>query len=326
MKNWHSRLRSPPFGGVSRARAAAADARGNLEKLSEFKTTGTPMDIPQIPQTGAKADAIKKNARPHQAAARLQDRPLRDRAGRAPHGGRAAGRRDLRRHPQEQGLGGDRPRQGPRRRRGQGVRAVDRLRDPERRVLLARRLPVHRRAEPGAGVSGRRVLLRGPGRRGLRGGQAGRADPAGGGILQSHRAHLPHRAGRQALHHARPAVQRVRAGEDGPLQAHRHRRHRPHEPRGQGPRSVRHRRAQLGRHGLQSEGQVAVVHRQPGGRNGRRHPAGRAQPRRQAGHELRLPVVRRRQDAHQRVQGPAAAGRRDASRRSRWRRTRPTSA
>ena len=34
---------------------------GNLEKLSGFKTTGTPMDIPQIPQTGAKADAIKKN-------------------------------------------------------------------------------------------------------------------------------------------------------------------------------------------------------------------------------------------------------------------------
>src|SRR5215510_7648556 len=34
---------------------------GNLEKLSEFKTTGTPIDIPQIPQTGAKAEAIKKN-------------------------------------------------------------------------------------------------------------------------------------------------------------------------------------------------------------------------------------------------------------------------
>jgi glucose/arabinose dehydrogenase len=33
---------------------------GNLEKLSGFKTTGTPMDIPLIPQTGSKADAIKK--------------------------------------------------------------------------------------------------------------------------------------------------------------------------------------------------------------------------------------------------------------------------
>jgi len=34
---------------------------GNLEKLSEFKSTGTPIDIPQIPQGGSKAEAIKKN-------------------------------------------------------------------------------------------------------------------------------------------------------------------------------------------------------------------------------------------------------------------------
>jgi glucose/arabinose dehydrogenase len=33
---------------------------GNLEKLSGFKTTGTSMDIPTVPQTGPKADAIKK--------------------------------------------------------------------------------------------------------------------------------------------------------------------------------------------------------------------------------------------------------------------------
>ena len=33
---------------------------GNLEKLSGFKTTGTSMDIPEVRQTGAKADAIKK--------------------------------------------------------------------------------------------------------------------------------------------------------------------------------------------------------------------------------------------------------------------------
>ena len=100
----------------------------------------------------------------------LQDRALRDRARRAPHGGRAAGHRDLRRHAQEQGLGGHRPRQGSRRRRGEGVRAVDRVQDSERRVLLQGRLPVHRRAEPRAGVPGGRVLLRGPGRRGVRGG------------------------------------------------------------------------------------------------------------------------------------------------------------
>src|SRR5262245_58031417 len=47
--------------------AAAAPAlaqqptAGNLEKLSGFKTTGTAIDIPHVPQTGAKAEAIKKN-------------------------------------------------------------------------------------------------------------------------------------------------------------------------------------------------------------------------------------------------------------------------
>jgi glucose/arabinose dehydrogenase len=34
---------------------------GNLEKLQSFQTTGTPIDIPTIPQTGPKADAITKN-------------------------------------------------------------------------------------------------------------------------------------------------------------------------------------------------------------------------------------------------------------------------
>lgn len=39
---------------------AQAPAPGNLEKLSSFKTTGTSLDVPTIPQTGPKADAIKK--------------------------------------------------------------------------------------------------------------------------------------------------------------------------------------------------------------------------------------------------------------------------
>lgn len=34
---------------------------GNLEKLQNFRTTGEIADIPTIPQTGSKADAIKKN-------------------------------------------------------------------------------------------------------------------------------------------------------------------------------------------------------------------------------------------------------------------------
>lgn len=42
------------------AQAQTASA-GNLEKLSEFKTTGATGDIPHIPQTGKKADAIAKN-------------------------------------------------------------------------------------------------------------------------------------------------------------------------------------------------------------------------------------------------------------------------
>jgi glucose/arabinose dehydrogenase len=47
-------------GGLTPA-AAQQPSAGNLEKLSGFKTTGTPMEIPQVAQTGGKADAIKKN-------------------------------------------------------------------------------------------------------------------------------------------------------------------------------------------------------------------------------------------------------------------------
>ena len=39
---------------------AQQPSAGNLEKLSEFKTTGAAMDIPEVPQTGPKAAAIKK--------------------------------------------------------------------------------------------------------------------------------------------------------------------------------------------------------------------------------------------------------------------------
>lgn len=41
--------------------AQAQNAPGNLEKLGQFKATGAMADIPLIPQTGPKADAIKKN-------------------------------------------------------------------------------------------------------------------------------------------------------------------------------------------------------------------------------------------------------------------------
>ena len=39
---------------------AQAPAPDNLDKLSSFKTTGASIDVPTIPQTGPKADAIKK--------------------------------------------------------------------------------------------------------------------------------------------------------------------------------------------------------------------------------------------------------------------------
>jgi glucose/arabinose dehydrogenase len=43
------------------ASTAFAQNAGNLEKLGQFKVTGASPEIPTIPQTGAKADAIKKN-------------------------------------------------------------------------------------------------------------------------------------------------------------------------------------------------------------------------------------------------------------------------
>ena len=94
------------------------------------------------------------------------------------------------------------------------------------------------------------------------------------------------------------------------VQENRHGRHHPHGPGRQEPRSLRDRPAQSRGHGLQSEGQVALEQRQPGRRHGRRHPARRNEPHRQDGRELRLPVVRRRAYAHQRIQERHAAGRR----------------
>ena len=43
------------------APAYAQNAAGNLEKLGAMKTTGPMVDLPLIPQTGAKAEAIKKS-------------------------------------------------------------------------------------------------------------------------------------------------------------------------------------------------------------------------------------------------------------------------
>src|ERR1700712_856775 len=47
------------FAGVIQSEAKAQPA-GNMDKLQDFKTTGAG-DLPLIPQTGAKADAVKRN-------------------------------------------------------------------------------------------------------------------------------------------------------------------------------------------------------------------------------------------------------------------------
>src|SRR5262249_56792001 len=39
----------------------AQNAPGNLERLGQFKTTGASPNIPEVPQGGAKADALKRN-------------------------------------------------------------------------------------------------------------------------------------------------------------------------------------------------------------------------------------------------------------------------
>ena len=67
-----------------------------------------PIDWPTVPQSGPKADAVRQILKEDQTAGRIPHRALRPGSRRAPHGGRPAGRRDLRRHAQEQDLGGDR--------------------------------------------------------------------------------------------------------------------------------------------------------------------------------------------------------------------------
>ncbi len=94
-----------------------------------------------------------------QAAGGLPHFALRAGAGCPPHRGRPAGGGDLRGHAQIESLGGDRPLPRRRGRRGQGIRADPAEKDSQRRLLLEGRLPLHRRAEPGAGICRGRVLL-----------------------------------------------------------------------------------------------------------------------------------------------------------------------
>jgi glucose/arabinose dehydrogenase len=53
-------LASVAMACMATAASAQPSPSGNLERLSNFKTTGASMDIPTTPQTGPKAEAIKK--------------------------------------------------------------------------------------------------------------------------------------------------------------------------------------------------------------------------------------------------------------------------
>ena len=133
------RSRQPPrLFSLHRLRAATASARKSRTS-GAFKTDRHADGYPDDPAGRHQGRGDQEESREQIKLPRgFKICALRDRAGRAAHCGRPARRRHLRRHAQDQGLGRDRSRQGSRRRRGQGIRALDRLHDPERRLLLAR--------------------------------------------------------------------------------------------------------------------------------------------------------------------------------------------
>jgi hypothetical protein len=175
---------------------AMAQSTDNLEKLSAFKSTGV-TEFTFIDQTGPNADAIK---------ATLEKINL-------PEGFKielyaiVPDARHMAVGPQ-----GIVTFVGTRKTKVWAVtdrnkdRVADEVKDFAPSIDLAipngpcfsqRRLPLYRRAEPRAGLSGRRVLLREPGRGGLRRGEAGQSDSAGRGELQPHRPGLRDRPRRQ---------------------------------------------------------------------------------------------------------------------------------
>ena len=92
-----------------------------------------------------------------------------------------------------------------------------------------------------------------------------------------------------------------------------HRRHHQHGPGRQEPAGLHHGHPQLGRHRLQPRRQVALVHRQPGRRHGRRPAAGRTESHHASRPEFRLPDLWRRHGAHGGVQGRSGAAGRGAA-------------
>ena len=204
---------------------------------------------------------------------------------------------------------------------------VARQGDPERPVLLARRRALHRRAEPRAGLPGRRVLLREPGRRRRQRRPAGRADPGRGRELQPHRPRLPRRAGRQALHLARPALQRHagrprRAASRSSASAASSASTRTARAARSTPPASATRSATTSTRRPASSGSPTTRSTAWATTSRRARSTARPQPGQHFGH----PVVRRRRRPHQRVQGRDRRPRASSSRWSRRTRTPPTSA
>ena len=246
---------------------AKADA---LEKLTGMQSTGT-AEAPEIPQTGRRADALRKTL----GKIKLPEGFKIDLYAVVPDA------RSIAVGPNAGVLF-----VGTRKSKVYTVtdRDKDRVADEVRAFApgIAFKIPngvcfskgrgAHdRRAESRSVLPGRRVLLREPGCGGRHPGQAGRPHPGGRGELQSHRPDVPGRAGRQDLHFAGPALQRATCDQARALCPDRHRWDHPHGCGRQEPGGLRHRHPQFGRHGLQPRRQGPVVHRQPGGRDGRRH-------------------------------------------------------
>ena len=261
-----------------------------------------------------------------EAAAGLQDRPLCHRSRCAPHGGRPQCRRGVRRHAQEQRLCRHGPRQGSRRRRGEGLRSLRRVQDPERRLLLARWRALRCRAEPGAAVPGGRVLLRGPGCRGVPGREAGRAHSVRrrkATITQPGSA-ASGRTTSSTSRSASPSTCRPRKSWTSTSA-------RASAASSAWTRTARTRkstpRASATRSGIEfnpADKTLWFTDNQVDGM-GDDQPPGELNRATQAGPEFRLPVLWRRYGAHGRVQGRPGARRDVSCRRPRWRPTPPIS-
>ncbi len=100
----------------------AAPAPSALETLGAMRPTGSTARLAGSPARRRESRTGQEKSGQDQAAARLPDLALCTGSRCPAYRSRAPGRRDVRRHPQVEGLGRDRPRARRRRRRGEGVR------------------------------------------------------------------------------------------------------------------------------------------------------------------------------------------------------------